>query len=182
MSSKNKSGFSIIETIVAIALLMLVLTGATSLVNLSLRTITTFRDELTATMLAQEGAEYIRWKRDSNRIASSNPNNWMDNILVKGSAPCNGSACIAQLSTATGNVTFSKCTGGPCPPLRFNSTTGIFSYEMSGTMVTPFIRTIEVTEITTHKEVRVRSTVTWPRRFGVGVKSVVVEEILLNWQ
>ena len=187
---KTKQGFSIIETIVAIAILTLVLTGATSLVNLSLRTITTFRNELTANMLAQEGAELVRWKRDSNRINfRTQSNRWMWDILQSGGAPCNMSDCIAEVNTTTGDISFSRCNAGPCPPLRFNPTTGIFSYETSGTIVTPFVRTIQVVDLSPasppsaqDREVRVDVTVTWQSRFSGITKTVHAKEILLNWQ
>jgi prepilin-type N-terminal cleavage/methylation domain-containing protein len=176
-------GFSIIEALVAITILSFVLTGATTLVNISLRTVTSFRDELTAIMLAQEGSEYVRWRRDTNRIAfTAQPDRWMDFLLTSGGNPCSGTPCYARLSTNTGNVTFTACAAAGCPPLRFNPATGLFSYETSDTIVTSFVRIIEITPISGRPEVRVRTSVRWPRRFGTGSDEVIAEELLLNWQ
>lgn len=63
---KNKSAFTLIETIIAITLITLVLTAVTGLILTTLLANERNTRTLQANFLAQEGLEAVRYMRDSN--------------------------------------------------------------------------------------------------------------------
>jgi len=67
MSIKNsQGGFTIIESLVALAILSLALTPMLVVVTMSSRIATSVKNNLVAALLAQEGIEVIRAIRDTN--------------------------------------------------------------------------------------------------------------------
>lgn len=65
----NKGGFTIIETLVAVAVLMLAITGPLTMAERSLSAAQIARKEVTAFYLAQEAIEYVRNIKDTNAIS-----------------------------------------------------------------------------------------------------------------
>ena len=61
---QKKSGFSLVETLVAIAILMIAVVGPMTLAWSSIAASNDARNEITATYLAQESLEYVRNIRD----------------------------------------------------------------------------------------------------------------------
>ncbi|MBU6427197.1 hypothetical protein KGQ27_03065 [Patescibacteria group bacterium] len=91
MNRKPKTtyyGFTIVETLVAIAVLMIAVSGPLVVANKSLAAAIYAKDQTTAAYLAQEGMELIRSAKD-NDIAAGN--DW--NNTIKGNSTCkqNGS-------------------------------------------------------------------------------------------
>jgi prepilin-type N-terminal cleavage/methylation domain-containing protein len=80
---KNKKGFTLVETLVAISILMLAILGPLSIASTGLQNVYFARDQITAYYLAQEGIEYAREIRDDNYITytRSNPLLAWDTIL-----------------------------------------------------------------------------------------------------
>jgi hypothetical protein len=68
--NKQKSGFSLIEVVIAITTLVVVVVAATTLVVSSIRTTTLNIDNIVAYNLAQEGLEAVRNMRDSNYLSN----------------------------------------------------------------------------------------------------------------
>lgn len=166
MRYQSTQGFTLVETLVAIFILTLSITGPLFIAQQSFTSATTARDRTTASFLAQEGIEYIRSVRDHNHL--SNEANWL-----QGLGGCLGGNCTVDSSVAT-YPTIASCSGA-CDPLNQTSA-GLFGYQ-SGTE-TRFVRTISITQIQAH-EVLVDVEVRWTDR-GV-TRSVEVEERLFNW-
>ena len=61
---KNKSGFTLLETLVAIMLFVIALSALLALVRDSVTSATYTKNDVVATYLAQEGIDYIRNIRD----------------------------------------------------------------------------------------------------------------------
>lgn len=79
---KNKYGFSLIETLIAVSILMIAIAGPLSLVQAGLFSSIHQRNQVTATFLAQEAMEFIKNLRDTESYQqySSTPpptTNWL---------------------------------------------------------------------------------------------------------
>ena len=70
--SQKIRGFSLIETLIAVTILMIAITGPLALVQAGLFSSNHERNQITATYLAQEALEYIRSVRDSNSYKQYN--------------------------------------------------------------------------------------------------------------
>tara|TARA_B100000745_G_scaffold168274_1_gene110071 strand:- start:5597 stop:6100 length:504 start_codon:yes stop_codon:yes gene_type:complete len=166
MKYQTTQGFTLVETLVAIFVLTLSITGPLFIAQQSFTSAATARDRTTASFLAQEGIEYVRSVRDHNYL--SNETNWLQDL-----GPCVGGNCRIDTSVST-YPAITSCSA-TCPFLR-QSSTGLFGYQ-NGTD-TRYIRTISITQIQAH-EVLVDVEVRWTQR-GV-TRNVTVEERLFNW-
>ena|SRR3989344_1543189 len=186
MNLNSNKGFTILETLVATFLLALALTGVAGLVQGSLQIARDYKDSVTAVMLAQEGMEMVRERRDKN-ITTGDPVRWLEGLVKPPLGPffiCdqNTQDCIAKLQN-NGTVVFERCTGGGgvCEYLRFNTTSGVFSYDPAGS-ITQFRRSIHVTRpiASNPNEAKVQVRIEWSGL--VGPKSLLLETHLFQWQ
>lgn len=67
-TTHSKKGFTLLETLVAISILLIAVVGPMSIIGRSLPQSAYARDHAIAVNLAQEGIEAIRQKRDSNML------------------------------------------------------------------------------------------------------------------
>jgi prepilin-type N-terminal cleavage/methylation domain-containing protein len=176
-SLKFKKGFTLVETMVAISILMLAILGPLSIASSGLRNSLFAKDQVTAYYLAQEGIEYVRYIRDDNYLQSSG--NWLEGL-----DDCTGSfgCAIDTGEWFTDNMEVTS----PCPSLNCvnhddlykDSSTEYYTHQSSGNTATPFSRIVKVVENPVEKEVKVTSTVTW--QTGVGQKSFELTESVFN--
>ena len=77
-------GFTLIETMVAISVLVVAITAPLTLASQSLFAAVYAKDQTTAFYLAQEALEIVRNKRDSNMLSfmSGESTNWLDGIPI----------------------------------------------------------------------------------------------------
>lgn len=173
----QKKGFTLIETLVAIAVLVLAISGAFTAAQSGLSSYQHSKNQAIAINLAQEAVEAIRANRDSNILSG---NNWMQG-MGQSSDPCYSTdtiprACILDISSVP--ISISSCgTAGTCPFLRQNSTTGYYGYNSTWPL-TVFKREIQITSITS-SEVSVLVTVTWSK--GVSTKQYKTRTYLFDW-
>lgn len=155
----SNSGFTLVETIVAVGIIIIGLVSALTLVTNSLFYVSNIQDRLIAANLAVEGIEVVRNLRDMNWIQNAAWNNGL----------ANGDYETAYNSTAVSSYSGSS--------LLFDSSSGLYNYA-SGTG-TIYTRKISITNLSIY-EIRVISTVTWQRR-GV-TYSNSAESHLFNWK
>ncbi|MDO8424021.1 MAG: prepilin-type N-terminal cleavage/methylation domain-containing protein [bacterium] len=170
-----KSGFTIVESLVAIAILVLVITGVTSAIQSGIASYIFSKDQIIAFHLAQEGFEQIRNIRDENRL---NDRNWLSGISESAGDPCYfGSACTVD---PVANSVPARCSSGPgtCPLLRQDTSTGFFGYNVSWP-ATIFRREITLSSVNAD-EIAVTVTVNWSK--GSASRQFKARENLLNWQ
>lgn len=180
-SPKFKKGFTLVETMVAISILMLGILGPLSIASSGLRNSLFAKDQVTAYYLAQEGIEYVRYVRDANYLDNKKP--WLDGL----------SDCKEQFGCAvdtekwfTLNVqVISKCASIDCDDddllYKINSNQHYTHQSGSEKTATPFTRIIKVENTPntpTDKEIKVTSTVTW--QTGAGQKSFTLTENVFN--
>jgi len=153
---KNK-GFTIIESLVAISILVVVITGAMSAIQAAISSYTFSKDQFISFYLAQEAFEQIRNIRDENRL---NNRDWMTGIALTVSDPCAFSQACTVDPIATSVAT--RCSSpGNCPVLRQDATSGLFGYNASW-VLTKFRREILLTSVNSN-EVAVTVTVNWSK-------------------
>lgn len=149
ISVKPLRGFTLIETLVAISVLLVSLAGPLSIAAQALRSAYSARDQVTAFYLAQEAIEYVRSYRDENYLAPP-PVNWL-----KGINTCLGASCTVDFR----NFTHQVCDSGGCSPLLIGSD-GLYNTK-SGDL-SMFTRTLTLSAVPGNPdEVLVDVTVTW---------------------
>jgi len=174
MKKDNKNGFTLVETLVAIAILLLAVAAPLSLATKSLNSSALSKQQITASFLAQEAMEFIRNVRDENVLKDSN---WLSNHISK----CYGSDGCTVDPTDSGTTKIKACNGS-CPLLRYNELTGVYNHSsLSGTADSIYTRTIKIIEIDSNKEIAVKVTVSWKGTNGADYK-VIARENLTNWQ
>ncbi|MFC1720713.1 prepilin-type N-terminal cleavage/methylation domain-containing protein [Patescibacteria group bacterium] len=168
IKQKNSTGFTMIETLVAIAVLLLSIAGPLTIASRGIVSAAFARDQITAFHLAREAVELVRNQRDTNTITNSN---WTNGLAV-----CFSPGCKVEPSTGV----FSTCVAGNCPVLNINTVTGVYGYTTGGNWVeTPFTRNITITNINPN-EISISVTISWAT--GVLTKSFTIKENFLNWQ
>ena len=137
------SGFTLIETIVAIFIISISLAGPLNFINTSLSAIRYANDQTTAFFLAQEAMEYVKNAVDTNILKGADSNKWIDN-----NASCSGcvdlGVCLhgiggCRLDAQGASITVANIGGSP-PPLKYNN--GVYQYSSGAD--TSFYRTIYI--------------------------------------
>ena len=151
-------GFTLLETIVAVGVIMTGLVAVLALINGSLFYVSLIRDRLAAAYLNSEGLEVVRNIRD---------NNWLQNLAWN-----NG------FSDEDYNVAYNSLSLGPYDDTELLiDSSGLYNY--SSGSPSGFKRKISVANLSSY-ELRVISTVTWQRK-GINYTNSV-EGHLFNWK
>ncbi len=166
--SKNK-GFTLVETLVAIAILLVAVVGPISLIGDALHKLYYAKDEMIAINIAQEGIETVRWKRDSNMLSAVA---W-DTGITAGYYIIDPGALGAPVVATT-------CIGAclvDLKPIYFDATSGLYRQNVV-TQPTQFSRIVNIRSVNAN-EIKVSSTVKW--RTGGQVGTITVSENLFKW-
>jgi prepilin-type N-terminal cleavage/methylation domain-containing protein len=189
-NSRAPNGFTLVEAMVSIAILSVALLGPFYAAQQALTASATAKDQLTASMLAQEGIEYVRSIRDDNYLYISTNSGTTQTWLygLDGTNQSGTANAIPTENCFTPNLCVvdpdqnivRACTAASCLtfPLYINSTTYLYNQSTSGTQ-TSFVRTIQLTPISA-TEVKVVATVHWT--YHTTPYSTSVTEYLDNWQ
>lgn len=154
----KQEGFTLIETLVAISILLIAIVGPISVIGDSLHKIYYAKDEMIASNLAQEGIEYMRHFRDNGRLDRASFPYGLANVDY-----------TIQISPATYGLTVCA----PCDQkIYIDNTTGMYTQNSVGGTVTQFSRVINVSGDLTYK--KITSTVTWVTGGGTGAISSTV--------
>ncbi len=176
--------FTLVETLVAISIITIAITGPFQVVQSVLQSSYIARDELIATGLGQEGMEYVRAIRDGNALYNNHHNGgrtWLQGLDTSSTPDCYTNACVVDV----GQQTAQSCGAVTCAatlwPLYLASN-GLYNQGVgagaAGTgTVTRFTRQIRLTSISA-TETRVTVTVSWTYR---GTHQIVLIEDLHDW-
>lgn len=134
LKNKTQQGFTLLETLVAVFLLTLALTGPIYIATLAIKSSVESRDSISAYYLAEEAIEVVRNIRDTramNENSAVGGGEWLKDTSgsITGGIECFnafGSAnniCTMNRNPATGGYVFTKCNGGvdTCDPLSFSA-------------------------------------------------------------
>lgn len=166
------SGFTVLESIVAIAVLSLSIAGVFSAIQQSFSQATIAKDEVKAFYLAQEAIEIIRNKRDANQLknAAGITSSWLTDIAEDSTDPC----YFNKICETDG---FSKilvpCSGTPatldsCDNLKQNTDPNdpnyaMYTYESgSSWKTTNFKRSIQIESVNAD-EIAITVQVSWTK-------------------
>lgn len=180
MINKTKKGFTLIETLVAITILATAIAGPLTIAAKSFMAATVVKDRITAFYLAQDAIEYIRWKRDTNRLAGAAWLTGLTNcISAAGTQACNVDSTENSATPPTLCPTLTTCTVMRYlddPNNRFTYTGGTqstISLRRAVVIQTPVGGSVDEASLTV--------TVSWSDQAGI-TRSVVVRENIFNWQ
>lgn len=190
--SRAAGGFTIVETLVAIAILSLAITGPLALAERSLVAARGAGYEITAFYLAQEAFEFVKNVRDGT-FTDGGGSDWLrdlDNSCFKQDEWCgidvtakNENDQIVKCDAKSNYCTLSQHLG---TPISFQHMKGIYGYpenhgKDSGDWVaTSFRRKVFIDEIVKDAEANVRVVVSWSPGGG-GERSITVSGNMFNW-
>lgn len=177
--TKNKFGFTLVETLVAISLLLVAIIGPMSIAAQGLQASFFAREQATAVYLAQEAVESIQKLRDEDALGAvyggdSNPWNWYDDIDLS----CkDGTGCDYDII----NETYVPCDTETACVLLFDLNLGAGNYyQYVNGNLSNFTRTIWLSESPTN-EVLVTVEVSWiATLFSGQTSSVVLQTRIFN--
>ncbi len=178
--SAKRAGFTILEAIVAIAILSLSISGSFSAVQKSLSESIIAKDEIKAFYLAQEAVEIIRNKRDVNQLNKINngSGNWLAGISENVVDPCYfGKICQVDVIPIPPSLTYcGSSSWGSCPVLNQDPATSLYSY--GAYPATDFKREVKIESINAY-EIAVIVRVSWTK--GLISREFKVKTFLFNW-
>ncbi|MEX0652401.1 MAG: type II secretion system protein [Candidatus Paceibacterota bacterium] len=166
-TKKRNKGFTLIETLVAVSILLLSISAPLTIASKGLASSYFARDQVTAFYLAQDAVEYIRNTRDNTYHAGSG---WLS-----GFPDTNGE--LFTVDTTDGDMELCPVDG--CPRLDYNSTNGFYSHDDASGSDSIFTRSVSIGTVNS-QEVSVSVTVSWVA--GTFSKSFSVKENILDWQ
>jgi Tfp pilus assembly protein PilV len=174
--NQTTSGFTLIETFVAVTILAFSIVAPLSLANRSLATARYARDQVVASNLAQDAVEFVRARRDRNLIGIAKNGTGTWNAGIPTTLP---PAPEAPFTVDSVNGAITSCTGA-CAELRYDTTTGLYSY-MTG-VPSPYTRTVTFVQSPTNPlEARLRVVVSWRSHAFGGPRAVTIEDQLYGW-
>lgn len=169
----SQNGFSLLETVIALGILVVGIGGAVGLVAQSLSSIEAIKNKVISANLAQEGIEVVRNLRDEN---------WLNDVHWRGEG---GGISLVDADyrvqyNATALINFADA------PLQVNSA-GYYGYNgqygFSGGSDTVFKRKITLSTVTksdSTQVMKVVSQVDWTEKGRA--KSIKLEDWLYNWK
>jgi len=193
---RGNTGFTLLEVVVALAVILAVLVGPVALATRGLFNFSYIKDKLIALNLAQEGIEIVRAVRDNNAICQTNTPSysWIANSnntgkLTDASQTKKVDARhIDSVSCASNTIANPRMNvPGNCStdPLRISTTNG-YGYE-AGDPASLFSRCVSVTAASANENnipandmIDVVSRVTWLEHGFT--RSVELRERLYNWK
>ncbi|MBU1046215.1 type II secretion system GspH family protein [Patescibacteria group bacterium] len=167
-NNKLKRGFTLIETFIAITVLLIAMSGPLVLVTKGLSISKIAKGQIVAMYLAQEAIEYIRNVRDTNIL---NDRGWLIGLT-----DCTNFGTKCKIDSPAQTV--SSCSLSGCENLKYDPVSYLYGYTSGN--VSLIKREIEINEIIPDKELEVVVTMSWQE--GPNTRQFVVKERLLNWQ
>lgn len=180
MISRSQKGFTLVETLVAISLLVVGVMAPMAIAAKGLQSAFYAKEHLTAVYLAQESIELLRMKRDDYSLAhtGSSTDNWSGTV---------NAACFLSTGCDIGARTFAyrNCaTAANGCTLRYddNAITGNLRamYQYTSGSLSPFTRTMVLESINGGKEIKATVTVSWRANVFAGTKVVTLQSTLFD--
>ena len=164
----KKTGFSLLEVMVALSLLVITISSTMALIANSFNVVTEAKNKIIARYLAQEAIEYVRKVRDDQAYE----NEWLKNPLTIGA-----DIGVDVYDNVVGDIKpcgfMNQCI------LTYDSLTGEYSHDNSFPN-TIFTRKININELQLNIEAIVTVTMLWQHK-GTA-KSFILTEHIFNYK
>lgn len=175
---KTQAGFTLLETIVAISVLMLGVVGPLSLIQRNLKASRSASDRLVASFLAQEGIEAVRSVIANNSADTSDYSQWLNDVTDPPGQCDNANRCIFDVALSYASNPLRACPGG-CSRRMYQNTEGVYRQSRNdlsawGT-ATKFSRDISVIVVEPGKRITASTTVWWTGG------NITLQEDIYNW-
>ncbi len=202
---KKRAGFTLIESLVAISILVGAVVGPLTLISRSIFSVRDAKDKLIAANLAQEGIEIIRGFRDSNVLRgcqNAGVSDWR--ALVDSSAGCTrltgGGSPGSDWEIDVVSTSLSALSGTPRNLLlcQAGTNTGLYAYSCPGdsspigtrfsrkiTLITPpdeIITTVSPSVTIPSADIMQVSAVVYWTNIGGAPQTHTQKDILYNWR
>ncbi len=172
---QTRAAFTLIETLVAVTVLMMAILGPLTLVQKSISSASSVRDEITVSYLAQEAIEFVRNRRDENNLGGK----FWFTTLDQCTSP-NGSIVCGIDPNVSGNQQVISCAANGCL-LYFDRLSGVYTH---ATTPTPsiFSRRISITTPAggSANEAIVSVVMSW-QSGTLPARTFTLSEHILNW-
>ncbi len=176
---KKQKGFTLVETLIAISILMIAIASPINLAQKALSSAVLSRDQMTASFLAQDGLEAVKNLRDQIAIRKNGNTDWLlpfRNKCICTSDTCNldnsSTALYCNIDTtlddlgASNSIIASTDNNHSINPLKIEKdNNGVFSkYDLlgSGSSASKFARLINIMQTDDPNEAIVQVRVCWP--------------------
>lgn len=183
--AQNKKGFTIMETLIAISLLLLAITGPMVFAQNALRAAFNSRDQVTAFYLAQDAIELVKNVRDNNILYQNE--DWL--LGLRGCSTSDG-GCTVDTFVSLGE--FESCSNIDKPGclgesgdasddvhLKINQN-GIIGH--TGNTESIFSRAIYIdTDGVWSREAKITVKVRWKSNENIGARDITVVEYIYDW-
>lgn len=167
----SPSGFTLIETLVAITLLTIAIVAPMALASQSLSSAYYARDQIAAFHLAQEALEAVRSVRDGNILNNALGGEQTDLLY--------GIPIGVPFTIDTRNNAIGECDGA-CPPLETDGELFGYGRGSAGWIATRYTRTVRAEYVDAPDEVRVSVTVEW-KTGAFKTRNFTISENLYRW-
>lgn len=180
---QSLQGFTLIETLVAIAILTVAIVGPFVAIQNALTASFAARDQLVASMLAQEAIEYVRAIRDGNYIYNvANPSgarSWFYGIDATNGVNCVDRNCTIDFKENT-HAWCGANGSGTCPVLNRSTSNYLYSHlpANSTNVASVFRRTVRLTSLNA-REMQVTVTMNWST--ANRAYTITITETLSAW-
>ena len=185
--SRHKQGFTFVETLVAITILLVAVVAPMSLAQNGIVAARLAQDQIVAFYLAQEALEIVKNLRDNHRVGNE-PGGQLDGsalqkCVVSGSNAPEPGCIVDPHKIQEGQISTERCLGScqaisltTSPPLRYTYRVGL------GVQATKYVRSVKVwyPDSSNPEEAVVEVVVTWPFGRG-GLKTYTVRNFLYDW-
>ena len=182
----SNKGFSLVETLVAITLLLLIMVGPLAITSRTSSSATFASEQVVASFLAQEGLEIVQKARDDTVLSSTflggtQATAWT-NFVSAYSSCVSSDGCRIELDSAGAVVAPQSCSTIANCLLYLNTASGarsMYTHSSAGLTATPYTRVIKITSVNSN-EVKVESIVTWRTGSLIANQRVRLESALVN--
>lgn len=185
---KFRAGFTIIETLVAISILLVMLTGPMEIASKGLFSAIYAKDEITAYFLAQEGIELVKNIRDTNYLKDVGTNNteWLEDLVncIEEVPGFLGPGCYVDGTQPDPSASIGQCHALSCPPMYYHAG-GIYNYTQAGGTKSKFKRSIILTQSDDGdiNKTEIISIVEWQSNGITNTfRNVTLRSWMFNWQ